>query len=377
MPTARIALLTLAVALTLTLVGGASALAQNKSADRGVVFVQTNQPAGNAIDVFDRGRDGRLALAGSYATGGAGGVAASDAPGALPDHLGSQSSLILTGDGHTLIAVNAGSNTVASFRVHHDQLERRSIVSSGGQFPNSIAAHDRVVYVANSGGTGTLRGFRLDGSRLVAIPGSDRSLGLANGDQPSFLTAVGQIGFSPDGSKLFVTTKAATNAIDVFKVEKDGTLSTTPVANAALNPVPFAFTFYSGRLVDAETGTSSVTTYAINSDGSLSDPKTASDGEGALCWIAQVGSFFYVSNTVSNDLSSFTIDESGQPSLLHAVAATPDPGPIDLAASGGYLYAESGPTGTIDEFAVKGDGTLIPIGTVTGLPAGMEGIAAT
>jgi 6-phosphogluconolactonase (cycloisomerase 2 family) len=75
-------------------------------------------------------------------------------------------------------------------------------------------------------------------------------------------------------------------------------------------------------------------------------------------------------------LSSFTIDASGQPSLLQAVAVTTDPGPIDLADSGGYLYVESGPTGTVEEFAVNRDGTLTPIGTVTGLPVGMEGIAA-
>ena len=120
------------------------------------------------------------------------------------------------------------------------------------------------------------------------------------------------------------------------------------------------------------------TTTATSSPlSTLSDAKTASDGQGALCWIAQVGGVFYVSNTVSNNLSSFTIDASGQPALLQAVAATTDTGPIDLTASGGYLYVESGPTGTVDEYVVNSDGTLTPIGTVTGLPAGMEGIAAT
>jgi hypothetical protein len=39
------------------------------------VFVQTNESAGNEIDVFDRGTDGRLTFASSYPTGGAGGVA--------------------------------------------------------------------------------------------------------------------------------------------------------------------------------------------------------------------------------------------------------------------------------------------------------------
>ena len=50
---------------------------------------------------------------------------------------------------------------------------------------------------------------------------------------------------------------------------------------------------------------------------------------------------------------------------------------FDLATSGGFLYAETGMNGTVDEFSVNGDGTLNPIGTVTGLPPGIEGIASS
>jgi 6-phosphogluconolactonase (cycloisomerase 2 family) len=164
--------------------------------------------------------------------------------------------------------------------------------------------------------------------------------------------------------------------VDVFIVGSDGLLSAGPVVNPSATPVPFAFTFDGARLVDGEAGTSSVTTYAIDPGGTLTDPKSASDGQAALCWILQVNGVYYVSNTASNNLSSFTIDPSGQPSLLDAVAATTNPGPIDLASSGNFLYAETGATGTVDEFAVNGDGSLTSIGTVTGLPVGIEGIAA-
>ena len=115
----------------------------------------------------------------------------------------------------------------------------------------------------------------------------------------------------------------------------------------------------------------------VGSGGTLSDPRSASDGQTALCWILRIGNVYYVSNTGSNDLSSFTVDSAGTPSLLQAVAATTNPGPIDLATTGGYLYAETGTTGTVDEFAVNSDGTLTPIGTVAGLPPGLEGIAAS
>jgi hypothetical protein len=340
----------------------------------GVVFVQTNEPSGNHVVVFRRGPDGRLSAAGTYATGGLGGVAS---PGTESDHLASQGSLVYEPARRMLIGVNAGSDTVYAFRVNGHRLKLRSVVGSGGQFPASVAVHGRLVYVLNSGGTGIVQGFWITHHGLTPIAGSARSLGLANGDPPDFLTAPGQVGFTPDGSKLLVTTKASTSSIDVFQVGSDGLLSATPVVNPSATPVPFAFTFSpSGRLVDGEAATSSVTTYLVDAVGTLSDPKSQSDGQMALCWIQRVGGVYFVSNTASSNLSSFTIDSSGQPSLLNAIAATTNPGPIDLATSGGYLYAETGTTGTVDEFAANGDGTLVPIGTVTGLPPGLEGIAA-
>lgn len=374
----RPALAILASVGVLALVGATPALAKHGPGHHGrvgVVFVQTNEPSGNKIDVFDRGSDGRLSLAGTYPTGGLGGVAA---PGTESDHLASQGSLALSEDGKTLIAVNAGSDTVTSFRVHGDRLQLRNIVSSGGQFPASVAVHGRLVYVLNSGGTGIVQGFRLRGSHLASIAGSARSLGLANGDPPDFLTSPGQVGFTPDGQQLLVTTKASTSSIDVFQVGSDGRLSASPVVNPSATPVPFAFTFApSGRLVDGEAAMSTVTTYLLGAGGTLSDPRSASDGQMALCWVLRIGDVYYVTNTASNNVSSFTVDSSGQPALLEAVAATTNPGPIDMATSGGYLYVETGMNGTVDEFAVNSDGTLTPIGTVTGLPPGLEGIAAS
>jgi hypothetical protein len=162
----------------------------------------------------------------------------------------------------------------------------------------------------------------------------------------------------------------------VFEVGSDGLLSASPVVNPSATPVPFAFTFGAGRLVSGEAATSSVTTYLVDAGGTLGDPKSQSDGQAALCWIQRVGGFYFVSNTASNNLSSFTIDSSGQPLLLNAAAATTNPGPVDLAVSGHFLYAETGTTSTVDEFSIQSDGTLVPIGSATGLPPGIEGIAA-
>jgi hypothetical protein len=129
-----------------------------------------------------------------------------------------------------------------------------------------------------------------------------------------------------------------------------------------------------------EAGASSVTTYAVQGNGTLTDPKSLTDGQVALCWIIRAGAFYYVSNTGSNTVSAYEISASGQPSLVGptGVVATTNPGPIDMTSPTGtsFLYVQTG-SGTVHEFRIGSDGSLAPLGTVGGLPAGMEGIAST
>jgi 6-phosphogluconolactonase (cycloisomerase 2 family) len=371
------------VAMVTVMVAGAQAVyaghgKENRAGGGPVVFVQTNDPTGNQVVVYDVDGGGHLVPAGTYATGGKGGVAT---PGTESDRLASQGSLVYDAGHRLLFAVNAGSDSVSTFSVHGDQLRLEGVVDSGGGFPASIAVNDKLVYVLNSGGSGSLQGFRIAGDRLIAIPNSSRSLGLANTDPPDFLTSPGQVGFTPDGRQVIVTTKASGSTIDVFDVQPNGRLSATPVKNASATPVPFAFTFTpTGRLAVGEAGASSVTTYALQGNGTLTDSKSLSDGQVALCWILRAGGFYYVSNTGNNTVSAYEISASGQPSLVGptGVVATTNPGPIDMTSPTGtsFIYVQTG-SGTVHEFRIGSNGSLTPLGTVGGLPAGMEGIAST
>src|ERR1700738_820679 len=76
---------------------------------RDVVFVQTDNTAGNQVVAYDRAADGSLALANTYDTGGLGG----QLKGSVVDHLASQGSLAYDHRHRLLLAVNAGSNTVS------------------------------------------------------------------------------------------------------------------------------------------------------------------------------------------------------------------------------------------------------------------------
>ncbi len=374
-PMAAAAGLALAASLTAGVTGaGASAWSRDRPDPR-AVFVQENSPSGNAIAAYRRGADGSLTLDHTYATGGNGAAIT----GAVVDKLASQGSLAYTADdGGVLVAVNGGSNSVSVFGVDGDRLSLREVVSSGGTLPVSVAVQDGVAYVLNAGGSGSVSGFRLLGGRLWPIAGSTRSLGLTPVTGPTmFLNTPGQVGFSPDGSQLIVTTKANGSHIDVFGVRWDGRLSSSPVANASATPVPFGFVFdRAGHLVVAEAATSTLSTYDLHRDGTIAPISSVADGQAALCWIAESGRNVYVANAGSANVSAYQLDRNGN-ATLGANTATAA-GSIDLATTpdGQFLYAESGGTGSVLGFRIAPNGSLTPVGTATGLGTNLEGIVA-
>jgi 6-phosphogluconolactonase (cycloisomerase 2 family) len=351
---------TLAVMLLGSSAATAMAREQPKAAGANhAVFVQSNDPGANQVLTYRRAESGALTLAAAYPTGGRGGRL----EGAVSDPLASQGSLVYDAEHRLLIGVNAGSDSVYAFSVDDARLSERQVVSSGGSFPVSLAVHGDLLYVLNAKGGGTVHGYRIAGGRLHPIENSTRGLGLI--EPVNFLTSPGQVGFTPDGGQLIVTTKANGSHILVFGVRANGRLAESPVRNPSATPVPFAFLFDpSGHLVVGEAATSSVSTYTVTRQGTLMPIGSRSDGQVALCWIDRVGDLYFVSNTGSDTASSFRIDASGNPML---VATTPvGPGPVDLdhARGGEFIYIQLGGNGTVGVFGVNADGTLTPIGSV-------------
>ena len=356
----------------------------------GMVFVQSNDPERNSILAFRRAADGKLTAAGEYPTGGRGG-AQKDNP---FDPLASQDSLVFDRRTNVMIAVNAGSNSVTTFRVRDGKLTHPRTVRSGGDFPVSIAVSGRTVYVLNAGGATNVTGFRLGHDGLRPLSGSTRKLGITNDAVPLFSDSPPQVGFSPDGRHLLVTTKSK-NTIEVFAAAHDGRLSAKPVTTMSTGDVPFSFVFdRAGHLLVTEAAKSGVTSYTLRKNGTL-DVITPSveSGQQVLCWIARAGKFFYGTNPGSSTISLYTVDGKGKVSLggrdgviadaggpeavaevaAAAKAAEKDPnakpagapgaGPIDLAATadGRLLYVQNTLAGTIEGFRVgpKGELTLV------------------
>ena len=341
----------------------------------GALFVQTDNPAGNTIVAYTRTASGGLRQAGSYPTGGDGGAT----NGSVVDHLSSQGSLAYDRRAGVLYAVNAGSNTITVFRVRGDRLFRSQVISSGGLFPVSIAFHGDQVFVLNAWGGGSVAGFLQFGGFLIPVRSWTRDLGLGTSSSTVFTGTPGQVGFTPDGSQLLVTTKNATNSVDVFADGPFGP-SAQPAVNSLPGTIPFGFTFDAyGHLALVETGAGTVATFAIAPDGTLTKLGSAATGQAATCWIAAApeGSL-YASNAGSATESTLATGPDG---TITQLAVTPaDAGTTDAAVSsdGQYLYVQAGGPGSVDAYRIGPHGALTETGSVTVPGAvGGEGIAAS
>ena len=182
--TAAVAVAAAAVAIAATPAFATASSPASATAGTGgghAVFVQTDNTAGNRVVAYRRAADGTLSPAGSYATGGRGGILA----GSVVDHTASQGSLTYDPRHGLLYAVNAGSDTISVFAVRGDRLALREVLSSGGTFPVSVAVHGDLVYVLNALNGGSVQGYRVLGSFLAPLPGSHRALGLDPNATPS------------------------------------------------------------------------------------------------------------------------------------------------------------------------------------------------
>jgi len=341
----------------------------------GHVYVNDNTAGANSIGAFDRHADGTLTPAAEspFAAGGAG----------TGTGLASQDALQISPDGRFLIAADAGSNQISVLRIKGNgslKLVRDGVVPSGGALPDSIAIHDDLVYVANSGGTGgsNYTGFRLspDG-RLAPIAGS--TVVLSDGSQP------GDVLFNGNGTKL-VGTRIGTSQIDSFTVGSGGLLTAAPGSPFAAQGLgPFGSEF---RPTDPEqlfvsnahngAGSGTVSAFSDPADGTLSAIGSSpfADLQTAPCWIeiTHDGQFLFTTNTGSSSISRYSIAPSGALTLLGstAVKATGGAGPVDarLSPDGQNLYVDEGRIGAVGAFAVNGGNLTELANSPTPLPAG-------
>lgn len=343
----------------------------------GHVYVDDNTAGTNTIAGFDRHADGSLSpLPGSsFSAGGAG-------TGTI---LGSQGPLQITSDGRYVLAVDAGSNQISVLRIGRDgalHLVEDSLIGSGGIEPISIAVHDRLVYVANSGNGTTganYTGFTFNPSgHLTPLAGSTFPLPADSGP--------GQVLFNRDGTRL-AGTRVNTSLIDSFIVGDDGHLTAaagSPYAAQATGPFGSAFRptdptqlFVSNAHAGA--GNGSVSAFSDDRNGVLTSIGASPypDFQTAPCWVGITpdGQDLFAVNTGSGSISRYAIAANGTLTLLGSTpfhnATGLRPFELQVDATGSYAYVVDGGGNAVSAFKVQG-GTLTELAASPfALPAGV------
>jgi 6-phosphogluconolactonase len=369
--------------------------------DTGAVFVETNQKSGNSILEYRRSADGTLSSPVSYPTGGVGTGLFLDTSGAV----------ILNQSNTCLYAVNAGSNTVTSFRRAGPTLAPANTVPSAGAVPVSLTTSGTLLYVLNQAtrslGASSISGFTVDaGCHMSPLAGSTR---------PVLGAAPAQIGFNRAGTVLVVSDRETPNTVpsanglgsfDTYTVGADG-LPSAPKANDSTGPSPYGFIFDSRDhlLVANEDaivtrlilkGPSGASSYSVGADGTVT-PITpfAVTPEFSACWMVLSADekYTYATNAIGNgvrgSISSFAVGADGSLTVVNPTAGVINnpgaPGAVDEDTSTNerFIYALSvnapPPFTTnvgINAFKINADGSLSPVQAFAGLMPGTSGLAA-
>jgi 6-phosphogluconolactonase len=340
----------------------------------GKLYTMSNATTGNEVLVYNRLSDGSLSQTGQVPTTGTG----------TGGGLGNQGALALSEDGFSLFAVNAGSNSVSSFRLTSNGLVLINTVPSGGITPVSLTEDRGRLFVLNAGNganPGNIFSFRVNpNGSLSPMAYSERAL-----SSTTTSTGAAQINFSDDGKQLIVTEKA-TDLILTYQVY-GYYASGKPTHNTSSGQTPFGFAVgkrnqvFVSNAAGGVADSGSLTSYRLLPQGQLHalSVEVATE-ETAACWVALTpdGRYAFTTNTASGTVSSFRIGMNGKVLLANNDAGITGAGsgPIDMIVGpeSRFLYTLNAGTETISSFAVSLDGALTLLTTLTGLPDGANGL---
>ncbi|KAF4471268.1 hypothetical protein FALBO_1815 [Fusarium albosuccineum] len=327
------------------------------------IYLLTNDEANGVVALPIR-KDGTLSKGRVTMTGGAGSVAVdADGKPATPDALISQSALTIAGN--HIFAVNAGSNTLSMLKISRSDPTKLKMVGQPvkvpGEFPNTVAASakNNVVCV---GSTGAKAGVSCSSFSRKGLGAMDelRSFDLGQTTPPKGPTNTGsQVLFSEDESMLFAMVKGdpavnKTGFVSVSAVMQSNGAAMVSKDDTRSSPNGTAVLFGSQIIP----GTSNVfATDAAFGAAILSvDPSSSKattmatgkvEGQTATCWVAisPATKTAFVTDVGRNRLVEMSLEDASIMSELD-LSCNGDPGLIDVAAAGNFLYALSPGNGT-------------------------------
>ena len=365
----------------------------------GAVYTETNRPDHNQVVAFDRRADGSLVETQRIDTGG---IGALNNPPFPQDHLDAVNEIELTANGRLLFVVNAGDDTISSFRIGpHGRLTLADRTSSGGHHPVSLDSRNGLLYVLNEldqNGRDIVGFVYTPDGRMFKIPGSTRSLATPFAADNGFgfpSPLADQVLFSPDGRELTVperTSNGFAGQIDTFALGFFGLVPSQAHANPSNAFIPFGMEWDNrGHLIVANGGTPLANPPFPGSGSSYSlrgTTLTAIDNEptnaNGTCWVSITddGKYAFMSDQNTAQVSRFAIARNGGLTLLGNVSTSGPSSDTGLSNGSRYLYvlnvlnANGSHGATIDRYFVKNDGNLVHLGvTDAGIPDSASGLA--
>jgi hypothetical protein len=376
-----------AVALLLALGGLTSAPADQESPTaKDVVYVESNDPAGNAIFAFRRDDQGRLTpIPGSpFPTGGAG-ITPTFALGPFD----SDQNVIVSPDHTMLFAVNGGSNSIAVFGINRDGSLTPvpgSPFFSGGSNPVSVGLAGNVLCVVNQdqdpGHPGLFLpnyvSFKVTRAGQL-VPVRDSAVFVDAGSSPS------QALISPD-SRLLFDAEFLGGLLRTLRIGPGGRLipaTAQPLppaefAGTGAPPNPLGLAVHPNRpllYVDFVT-IRRIGVYRYTNAGDLNFVRTVPDSGRAPCWslVNQAGTRLYVSNTGDSSISVYDLEQDpAEPiEIQHlALRTTGSCFQFALDPAGRFLHVVTQQASPLQDVTANGLNVLAvnPDGTLTEVPS--------
>ncbi|THU97699.1 hypothetical protein K435DRAFT_965340, partial [Dendrothele bispora CBS 962.96] len=330
----------------------------------------TNEPTGNYIIASDIGSDGKLNTRRAVYTGGLGGHSNNGGGG---DGLLSQGSVAVSSTSNMLAVVNAGSSTISLFSIDPSEPSSLKLVgapiSSGGQFPNSVAFNKDgdMVCALNSGEVNGVSCFSVSANSVAPLTQTQRSLGL-NQTTPSTGPpgSPSQIFISPDGQNVVVSVKgidaSAPGYLAIWDIT-NGTLST----NSNTIPVPTGGQLPFGFVPIANEQAFVVADPAIgfnimDMSGQNRSAAYPIDGQKAVCWAAfssKTGNY-YVIDAGASLITEIAVDGDLKASAVKSYSTGNNTGPLDPAVATigdkDFLYTLTPGTKQVNVMMLNGAG---------------------
>ena len=307
----------------------------------GAVYFLSNPDGLNTVEAFSRNSTtGFVTYLGSFPSGGNGSAAIQ----------GSQSHAVLA-NGSFLYAVNSGNGSFSTFRLDADGRPTLfATTSSNGTRPVSIAIHGNLLFVLNQGipagdgGSidGGLVGFSIGADGIpAAIPGAITPFD--SEDMPS------DVFFTGNGLRLAVMRSGA-KSVSTFAVDPSGALSdqrtinvgSQPVGGAATSRLPWAG-FAAIVSVVEDYGPASVVSFQAESALTIVS-QVGADVDTDPCWATTSvnGQRLWTSNFQPKTLTLYRVGSDS--SLVREGLYEPAPGigpgslDLDVSADGRFLY---------------------------------------